>query len=158
MRLVDDNTLHFQASLAKFPRLSHPVTNSAYFSAWLLSLDFKCRLFWHLIWLLLYLKKKNLVKKKETQNKYHFFGHGWAKEGPSLILYQNSALRYFVRKTTSIAFNSNWYNLASMLLCNFFWKPFYTWSLTTEILLLTDNSFSFLLYLNQIASDMVFSY
>ena len=40
------------------------------------------------------------------------------QKGPIMILYRNPTLRYFGRNTTSISFNSNWYNLASMLLCN----------------------------------------
>ena len=60
---------------------------------------------------------------------------GWAKnKGPIHILYHNSALRYaialnFGRTTTSIALNSNWHNLAWMLLCNVFWKLFHIWYL-----------------------------
>ena len=46
------------------------------------------------------------------------------------IIYHNSALCYaivlnFGRNTTSIALNSNWYNLSSMLQFNVFWKPLY---------------------------------
>ena len=134
MHLEDDNTLYLQASLPKFPGFSHPLTTSAYFSAWLLSFNLTFGVTD---------KKINLVKEKEIQNKYKFFVHGWAKKGAIMILHYNSALRYFDRKTTSIAFNSNWYNLASMLLCNVFSKPFYTWCLLTEISLLTDNSFQF---------------
>ena len=61
--------------------------------------------------------KINLGKEKNIQNEYHFFVHFSAKR-PIMILYRNSTLRYFGRNTTSISFNSNWYNLASMLLCN----------------------------------------
>ena len=46
--LVDDNTSNFYCSLTKchcslegLKDLSHPVTKSAYFTAWLLHLDFK---------------------------------------------------------------------------------------------------------------------
>ena len=92
-------------------------------------------------------KKINLVKEKEIQNKYHFFLNLWAKKGPIMILYHNSALSYFGRNTTSIAFNSNWYNLAPMLLCNVLWKPFYR-CLLTDISLLTDS-----LFLSQFSSS-----
>ena len=61
-------------------------------------------------------KKINLVKEKEIQSKYKFFVQGCAKKRLIMILCYNSALRYFDRKTTSIAYNSNWYNLASILL------------------------------------------
>ena len=42
-----------------------------------------------------------------------------------MVLYYNSALRYaiafnFGKNVTSVAFNSNWYNLASMLQYNIF--------------------------------------
>ena len=45
---------------------------------------------------------------------------GGLKKGPIQILYYNFALCYsialnFGRNTTSIAFNSNWYNLALIL-------------------------------------------
>ena len=64
------------------------------------------------------------------QNKYHFFVQGQAQKGLIMTLYHNSALGYavalnFGRNGSSMAFNSNWYNLASMLQYNVFWKPFY---------------------------------
>ena len=40
------------------------------------------------------------------------------QKGPIMILYHNSTLHFFGRNTASIASNSNWYNFASMLLCN----------------------------------------
>ena len=55
-------------------------------------------------------KKINLVKEKVMHNKYRFFEHGWAKKGPTMILYHDSTVRYFYSNTTSISFNSDWYN------------------------------------------------
>ena len=57
---------------------------------------------------------------------------------PVQVLFHNSAPHYavalnFDRNTTSIALNSNLHNLASMLQCNVFWKPFHIWFLLTEI-------------------------
>ena len=56
-----------------------------------------------------------------------------------MILYYNSALHNtialnFVRNTTSSAFNSNWYNLVSMLQCSVLWKSFYILCSLTEML------------------------
>lgn len=52
------------------------------------------------------------------------------KKGLIQILYRNSAVRYaialnFCRNITIIALNSNRYNLALVLECNVFWKPFH---------------------------------
>ena len=70
-------------------------------------------------------KKKNLAEVKDIQNKYHFFVHlGANRIHYDFISY--SALSYFGRNTTSIAFKSNCYDLASMPLCIAFQKPFYT--------------------------------
>ena len=62
-----------------------------------------------------------------TEFKAELQGRG----GPIQILYHKSALRYtyhvefWYRNTTSVALNSNWYNLASMLQCDVFLKPFH---------------------------------
>ena len=57
-----------------------------------------------------------------TSNKIIQQLQGWAKTRPIQILYHNSTLHYaialnFGRNTTSFAFNTIWYNLASMLQC-----------------------------------------
>ena len=54
----------------------------------------------------------------------------WGKKRPTQVLYHNSALHYaialnFCRNTNGLSLSSNLYNLASMLLCNVFWKPFH---------------------------------
>ena len=56
------------------------------------------------------------------------------KKGPIQILYHNSGLRYAIamncgRNSTSIALNSIWYSLASMLQCNVFCNPFHAYLL-----------------------------
>ena len=60
----------------------------------------------------------------KSQEKSEVFAQGWAKKGHIQILYHSFVLHYaslnFGRNTTSIALNSNWYNLASMLRCNVF--------------------------------------
>ena len=61
--------------------------------------------------------KINLGKEKNIQNKYHSL-YISRQKGSIMNLYRNSTLRYFGRNATSISFNSNCYNLASMLQCN----------------------------------------
>ena len=99
--------------------------------------------------------------KKQTSAEVYFWCTEKRKKGPIQISYHNFALSYvialnFGRNMTSIALISNWYNLASMLQYNVFWKPFHIWCLLAE-----SPRFwvSFPLHLNQIVSnDMVFSY
>ena len=67
-----------------------------------------------------------------------YIDRGEQKKGPIQILHRNSALYYaialnFGRNTTSIALNSNWYNLASMLQFNVFCKPFHILCLLIDV-------------------------
>ena len=78
-------------------------------------------------------KKNKSSKGKRNTKQISFLCTFLSKEGLIMILYHNSALCYFGRNTTSIAFNSNWYNLDSMLLCSVIWKPLYAWCLLTDI-------------------------
>ena len=62
--------------------------------------------------------------------KLHVYIQGRAKKGPIQVLHYNSILRYaialnFGKNTARFALNSNWYNLASIIQYNFFFKPFH---------------------------------
>ena len=87
-------------------------------------------------------KKNKSSKRKRYTKQMSLICTFLGQKGSIVILYHNSALRYFGRNTTSVVFNSNWYNLASVLLCNVFQKPFHDAFLV-----------SFLLHLNQITSN-----
>ena len=110
-------------------------------------------------------KKNKSSKGKRNTKQISFLCTFLSKEGLIMILYHNSALCYFGRNTTSIAFNSNWYNLDSMLLCSVIWKPLYAWCLLTDISLLTGSVFlsqfssCFLVFFRLlVTSIIVFSY
>ena len=72
---------------------------------------------------------------------------GVGEKGPIEFLCHNSSLCYatvlnFCRNTTSVGLNTNWYNLASMLQCTVYWKPFLIWCVLTAISLLLTQLFS----------------
>ena len=134
----------FQTSLPKqhcflegFPGLSHPVKiEHILVLGCLVQMlnDANSEIWFNFCWKLN--KKSNLLKEKEIQNKNHFCVQRWAKKDP-LLLYILTLLYVvplrWILNTTSIAFNSNWYNLALMLQYNVLLKLFHRWYLLTDI-------------------------